>query len=228
MSTATIIVEMHNDLSNLPLVKLAARALDADASTSTNSTTLADVPSDRRGHPSVNPAIPALIAVVVFVVCTLVVLKGVRALRGDGVVPVYRKPQVEEEKPRMWEVHMEQPPPSSCVRVGEHGWNGMMPVSLEYLPPNEPPCSTLSSASPTPPPLRSSPRASRSLSRDSPRSSWSTFSEKPTASLYSVEATEEPARLRVAVLIAMPSPTKPSPSNVLPAPPPAYLGLAEV
>lgn len=155
MSTAsTIIEEMHNDLSNLPLVKvsapalrytalrlthppqpliygprmplLAARALDADASASTNSTTLADVPSDRRGHPSVNPAIPALIAVVVFVVCTLVVLKGVRALRGDGVVPVYRKPQVEEEKPRMWEVHMEQSPPSSCVHVGEHGWNGMM------------------------------------------------------------------------------------------------------
>lgn len=104
---------------------LAARALDADTSTSTNSTTLADVPSDRRGHPSVNPAIPALIAVVVFVVCTLVVLKGVRALRGDGVVPVYRKPQVEE-KPRMWEVHMEQSPSSSCVRVGKHGWNGMM------------------------------------------------------------------------------------------------------
>ncbi|EIW58520.1 uncharacterized protein TRAVEDRAFT_72065 [Trametes versicolor FP-101664 SS1] len=241
MSTPTISEESHSEPSHLPLVKpliygsrislLAARVLDNDSSTSTNSTTLADVPSGSRGRPSVNPAIPALIAVVVFVVCTLVVLKGVRALRGDGVVPVYRKParELQEEKPRMWEVHMDQSPSFSCVRVGEHGWNGMMPISLEYLPPNAPPCEALASASPTRPPLRSSPRASRSLSRDSARSSWSTFSEKPTASVRSAEATEDPARLRVAVLIAMPSPTKPSPSSAIPATPaPAYLGLAEV
>lgn len=114
---------MHG--SRTPL--LAARVLDTDASTSTNITTLADVPSGSRGHPSVNPAIPALIAVAVFVVCTLVVLKGVRALHGDGVIPVYRKlAQDVEEKPRMWEVHMDQSRPPSCVRGGEQGWNGIM------------------------------------------------------------------------------------------------------
>ncbi|OJT13591.1 hypothetical protein TRAPUB_9856 [Trametes pubescens] len=207
---------------------LVSRVLDTDASTSISSTTLADDPSGSPDRPSVNPAIPALIAVVVFVVCTLVVLKGVRALRGHGVVPVYRKPEPEEEKPRMWEVHMDQPP-SSCVHVGERGWNGVMPISLEYLPPHEPPCTPPDSSSPTRPPLRPPARASRSLSRDSPRSSWSTFPEKRTASPHSVGAVEDPARLRVAVLIAMPSPAKTTPSGAVPAAPaPAYLGLAEV
>ncbi|KAI0629352.1 hypothetical protein C8Q77DRAFT_322456 [Trametes polyzona] len=220
--------------------RLLARTVDGGSSPSSISTPSSSGSSSDHsngGHPAVNPAIPALIAVAVFVLCVLVVIKGIHSLRGNGVTPVYRKPLEEEEKPRMYEVSLGRHPVSPCAPPppGE-GWSQMMPVAVEYLPPLQP-RSTSPSRSRGPSPLRPPPRVvapatrgSRSLSRDSFRSSWSSFPEKRAGSPST--ASEDPARMRVAVIIAMPSPSaSPSPERTdsTPASPaPAYLGLAHV
>ncbi|KAI0831830.1 hypothetical protein BC628DRAFT_1415333 [Trametes gibbosa] len=210
------------------MARLFARTTDGEGSTTTNGTSHSST-SNGGSHP-VNPAVPALIAVTVFVLCTLVFYKGIRALRGHGVVPVYRKP-VEEEKPRMWEVHLNRPSTPPCVPAVD-GWDRLMPVAVEFLPPYEPRSPPPLSGSSIRPPLRAcastSTRGSRSPSRDTPRTSWSSFPEKRPASFSKDFAEDDPARMRVAVIIAMPSPPS-SPSASEPAPPaPAYLGLADV
>ncbi|KAH9849938.1 hypothetical protein C2E23DRAFT_887900 [Lenzites betulinus] len=100
------------------MARLLARTTDGGGSTDTSSSTS----TSSGGKHAINPVALAFIAVAVFVVCTLVIFKGVRALRGHGVVPVYRKP-VENgdgsEKPRMWEVHLNQPAAPPCAPAGD-------------------------------------------------------------------------------------------------------------
>ncbi|KAI0372584.1 hypothetical protein BV20DRAFT_1050483 [Pilatotrama ljubarskyi] len=212
--------------------RLAVRTTNnADAASSTTTSN-----SDSSHHTStINAAIPAFIAVAVFVLTTFVAMRAIRGLRGGGVSPVYRK-SAEDEKPQLYEVHLGDAPPP--VRTTGR-WDQMMPVSLEYLPPYEPQSPSRPSSSRAPslsPPAPPSPaaRPSRSPSRERgrSRSSWGVFSDRSAASAPA----EDPSRMRVAVLIAMPSPPTPGGgdhrsswgSSVPASPPPAYLGLAEV
>ncbi|KAI0773277.1 hypothetical protein BD413DRAFT_657009 [Trametes elegans] len=229
--------------SRLP--RLVARSIDGGTATTGNTSRSSN--GSHSDHP-VAPAIPAAVAVVVFVVCTIVIIKGARALRGHGVTPVYRQ-SAEPEKPQLWEVQMGETFIPRCAaakwcqmmprhiteRLDPDLTSALQPVSVSYLPQDDLPRSALgraptldaAAAAPAPRgrPLCAASRASRRSS------SWSVFSEKSAAP---ARAEGGPAaRLRVAVFIAMPSPgpsqQPPTAARDAPAPPPAaYLGLAEV
>ncbi|KAI0352145.1 hypothetical protein OH77DRAFT_822503 [Trametes cingulata] len=236
------------DRSFQPLVygsrmpRLVVRTTDnADSASSTATSN-----SDSHHTPTLNAAIPAFIAVAVFVLCTVVAMRAIRVLRGQGVTPVYRKSD-EDEKPQMFEIHLGEPPEPARTAGG---WEQVMPVSLEYLPPYEAPSHPSSSRAsssraassrassvgpPTPPSLPARPSRPSSRERGLSSSSWSVFSSKSAATASSQD---DPSRsMRVAVLIAMPSPPPPPGggdrrsswgSGAPTSPPPAYLGLAEV
>ncbi|KAL7280428.1 hypothetical protein ACG7TL_005358 [Trametes sanguinea] len=158
--------------------------------------------------PVVSPIVPALIAVAVFILSSLVILKAVRSLRGGSGLTIYRK-AVEEEKPQLWEVSLSE----KATPIHDAGtWSEMMPISVGYLPSDDSP--TLAR-----PPSVATTSSSSSCSR--PRSrTWSL--SPPRIASRPVEPDDE-ARLHVAVLIAMPSPSGNEPRQ----PAPAYLGLAE-
>ncbi|KAH9893387.1 hypothetical protein C8Q73DRAFT_791249 [Cubamyces lactineus] len=199
--------------------RLAVRTSDGDPSSSSPSQ-----PSSGSGGSTVSPVVPALIAVAIFVLSTLVILKAVRSLRGGGVSPSYKAP-ADEEKPQLWEVNLDEKAMSPST--AEH-WEQIMPVSVDYWPTD--PEALRVPARPLSLPVPAVTHTSRSPSRDSrrsSRSSWSLFPEKLAA--QSAAAADDTGRLRVAVLIAMPSPSrdKMTPSDMPAAPSPAYLGLAE-
>ncbi|KAI0642283.1 hypothetical protein C8Q79DRAFT_984983 [Trametes meyenii] len=200
---------------------LAARTLNTHACASPSSTP--DSSQASTTAPGVNPVVPALIAVVVFVVCTFVVLKAFRAMRPSGVTPVYH-PLVEEEKPHLWEVSV--PQNRFLPTCGLWEWCQLMPVSVEYLPTTCP--TTSSPRRPLSIGVFSQLDNFRSFSRDSRRSSsWSVPPKKSAASDRS--GVEE--RMRVAVLIAMPSPDRTSNLSSVTlsmSTPPTYLGLTEI
>ncbi|KAI9062548.1 hypothetical protein FKP32DRAFT_1604055 [Trametes sanguinea] len=181
--------------------RLVARTADGSSADASQST----APDN---GPVVSPIVPALIAVAVFVLSSLVILKAVRSLRGGSGVTVYRK-AVDEEKPQLWEVSLNE----KAAPVHDAGtWSEMMPISVGYLPPDDTPTLTR-------PPSVATTTSSSSCSR--PRSrTWSFSPPKPAAK--PVEPDDE-ARLHVAVLIAMPTPSGDEPRP----PAPAYLGLAE-
>ncbi|KAI0642281.1 hypothetical protein C8Q79DRAFT_243638 [Trametes meyenii] len=159
---------------------------------------------------TLNPAVPALIAITVFILACVVMAKAIRGLRGERVIPVYRRPgQNSEEKPRMWEVRLDETCASPYAALGR--WSEMMPVGIEYIQP----CAPVTLAS-----LPSAPsRLSASVTRDSHRSSKTIIPENSSAD---EKAPIQTAHLRVAVLITMPT----YGSNALAAPAPVYLGIA--
>ncbi|CDO68368.1 hypothetical protein BN946_scf184815.g15 [Trametes cinnabarina] len=161
---------------------------------------------------SVSPIVPALIAVAIFVLSALVIMKAVHSLRGGSIVPIHRK-SIEDEKPQLWEVSLDE----KTVPVSDAGtWSEMMPVSVGYLP-------TYDSFAVTRPPsvaTTGSSTCSRSQSRGKVHS-WSFSPPKPSAKADAMD--DELRPMRVAVLIAMPTPS----GGELCPPAPAYLGLAE-
>ena len=62
---------------------------------------------------------PAVIAVIIFVVCVFVILKILRAIRRNRLVAAYT---VEPETPRMWEVHLD----TAIDPSFEGKWNEVM------------------------------------------------------------------------------------------------------
>ncbi|KAI0675851.1 hypothetical protein C8Q78DRAFT_1074832 [Trametes maxima] len=161
---------------------------------------------------SLNPVVPALIAVTVFILACVVMTKAIRGLRGERVVPVYRTPgQDSEKKPRVWEVRLDNI--HTSPRATPQRWHEVMPVGVEYVRP----CASAPLARPPGAPNRLSP----SITRDSRRSSRTVIPEK-TAADEKASGQPESACLRVAVLIAMPTLGR----DALAAPAPAYLGLA--
>ncbi|KAI8996424.1 hypothetical protein BD414DRAFT_477928 [Trametes punicea] len=203
---ATLELQVPSYRSRMP--RLAARTADnGNAATSRTPRS-----SGTSSGAVVSPLVSALIAVAIFVLSTLVIMKAIRSLRGRDVVPVYHKPP-EEEKPRMWEVSLSKKPVPPC---DARNWSQMMPVSVYYVPS----CDTQTLALPPSAATTGTTRLSRSRSRDTRRSSWNLSLEKSAAK--SGGADEAP-RVQVAVLIAMPSPSVDEPHP----PAPAYLGLAE-
>ncbi|KAI0333867.1 hypothetical protein GY45DRAFT_188835 [Cubamyces sp. BRFM 1775] len=203
-----------------PLVygaRLAVRTNDGGPSSSN------PPPTSGSGGPAISPVVPALIAVAIFVLSTLVIHKAVRSLRNGSVTPSYKAP-AEEEKPQMWEVNLSEKAMSPST--AEH-WEQIMPVSVDYWPTES--GAVRVPARPLSIPAPAATHTSRSPSRDSrrsSRSSWSLLSEKLAAQSA---AADDPGRLRVAVLIAMPAPARDMAmaSDMPAAPSPAYLGLAE-
>ncbi|KAI0664304.1 hypothetical protein C8Q70DRAFT_228874 [Cubamyces menziesii] len=207
---------MRDDSTTQPL---AVRTSDGESTSSSPPPS-----SDSSGGSAVSPVVPALIAVAIFVLSTLVVLKAVRSLRGGGVSPSF-KASPEDEKPQLWEVSLDEK--AASPTTAEH-WEQIMPVSVDYWPTD--PETLRAHARSLSIPAPAATHTSRSPSRDSrrsSRSSWSLFPEKLAA--QSASADDDTGHLRVAVLIAMPTPArdKTTPSDTPAAPSPAYLGLAE-
>ncbi|OSD04743.1 hypothetical protein PYCCODRAFT_1465711 [Trametes coccinea BRFM310] len=211
MRAPSVVPPIHHAPDSMPATKLivyGSRIPHLVARTSDGSGADASQSSAPSSGPVVSPIVPALIAVAVFILSSLVILKAVRSLRGGSGLTIYRK-AVEEEKPQLWEVSLSE----KATPIHDAGtWSEMMPISVGYLPTDDSP--TLAR-----PPSVATTSSSSSCSR--PRSrTWSL--SPPRIASRPVEPDDE-ARLHVAVLIAMPSPSGNEPRQ----PAPAYLGLAE-
>ncbi|KAI0738610.1 hypothetical protein C8Q80DRAFT_251879 [Daedaleopsis nitida] len=210
---------------------LAARKVDDSAGVihpDSNINPPAPAPSSdsSRAHSSSNgntAVMPAIVAVALLVVCTLLMMRLLSCYNSRyRITPSYRPVVVgssEPEKPRMWEVSLaDAHPPTAAGK-----WCDLMPVTVECLDDmsDETSCSS-----------RSSSRASRgSAAKATFFSSNSSRSSSPDSRVSSTRSSFEKfstgTGVRVAVLVAMPSPHR-HPERYSTTPSPSCLGLADV
>ncbi|KAI1791843.1 hypothetical protein LXA43DRAFT_380130 [Ganoderma leucocontextum] len=189
---------LHVRETNGPFTTIAYAAGNPEVKTITHSTHTSTA-EDSRPSTTSSGIVPAVIAVAVFVVCVFVILRILRAIRLNRLVAAYT---AEPQTPRMWEVR----PHNATGSSFKGKWSEIMPLAAQ----RSPQCDTGSRL-----PLSRGMSVSTDVSgsQTSRRDSGDSSSRLlPLTFRKSAVSMDEDYVLsgQVAVLIAMPTPNRPT------------------